>query len=576
MNIETWYKGLMIPSFSDKTKMTAFVHGLSSIWSDLMGDFAKPLPSIHFVDSNDFETAAADIKNNKILINSRLWSPRESVRPFPEKTESQILSSVIGLEIHEVLHFKFTRFSFKEMFESFGVTNFNGIMHAIANVCEDAFIDTQAETLVPHFMWTYKELQALFFTNEEAKKCISAFKMPCKNQSDLQDAVNAFVMMRFPQFERFVPSNPSTKFLMDALRKVKTTESLDSRMKIAYEVYKFLVKDFEESFEDEEEFSKVMEAVAEVLEEMIGGILMSEGKQIDTDKIIKSDVNASVFEDFIRLPKGETLEFIPSEAFLRSCEGSIMSSGMSGTINPNPSYNKLANLIKARSEVQRYTGEPRDRGNKIRRIHRIATDNKIFADQIKSQFVGPQEIILLVDCSGSMRENITKAVEAAYGAAISLEKGGHNVAVYGHTSDVSLPFSFSNELIVPVFKEFVTPTSEMKRRCTIFLRDMEILHGNNDDLAIAHVGKKFTKKANTKTLIVISDGAPASSRISGKRGIEATKKQVDELRTRGIKVISISIKSSAVACNNIIYGRDFNVDNEDPNVAGDIIKKMFK
>lgn len=190
------------------------------------------------------------------------------------------------------------------------------------------------------------------------------------------------------------------------------------------------------------------------------------------------------------------------------------------------------------------------------------------------QTLGEQEIIILVDCSGSMTygSKYVKAYNAARGAARSLQQSRHRVAVYGHTADLEL-FGQMSGLVIYKFKDFDDSTGTLDHRITTVNKVYSL--ANNDDAgAIEYIGAKFSSRPNKKTLIVISDGSPASHRIGTWDGIEKTKLEVDKLRANGINVLSISIDKDAINPNNEIYGTDNNTANNDPNVVATLIDKI--
>jgi nitric oxide reductase activation protein len=154
---------------------------------------------------------------------------------------------------------------------------------------------------------------------------------------------------------------------------------------------------------------------------------------------------------------------------------------------------------------------------------------------------------------------------------MSLEAGRHNIAVYGHTADHMNVRKFASNIIYR-FKAFDEKFDSVKQRFMYAYRaTADILWNNDDEMAIFEVSKRFTSQKNSKTLIVISDGAPSSYRSPS---IRSTRKVVEDVRSKGIKVISISISEDAVESNDEIYGKAWNVSNDDPNVVMDVIRKI--
>ena len=105
------------------------------------------------------------------------------------------------------------------------------------------------------------------------------------------------------------------------------------------------------------------------------------------------------------------------------------------------------------------------------------------------------------------------------------------------------------------------------------------LYQNRDHLAVKETAKDFraSNAQRRRLMIVISDGEPcANGNYFGSSAKMATQKVVDKVRKQGIDVISISITSSAMSSNDLIYGKKYNVCNEDPNVIEEVVSKLVR
>ena len=218
----------------------------------------------------------------------------------------------------------------------------------------------------------------------------------------------------------------------------------------------------------------------------------------------------------------------------------------------------------------------------MRQLYRIATDSKIFADPVELQTVGPQEIIFLLDASGSMgvRDKFFNACGAILGSIRGLELSRHNVAVFAHTAENRYVAEVMGHQTLLMFniKEFGDSVEVAANRIRLLAKHTLMLSENNDDLAITEAASRFTEARNNKTLMVVSDGEPASSRLSrlGRLdGIDLTQKAVEAVRSRGINVLSVSIDASAYKANNRIYGINSNTCNTDANIVASIISQIF-
>jgi nitric oxide reductase activation protein len=225
-----------------------------------------------------------------------------------------------------------------------------------------------------------------------------------------------------------------------------------------------------------------------------------------------------------------------------------------------------------------------NRGHAIRKLHRIATDQKIFAERVEFQSYSPQQVIILVDYSGSMQAPVSwssyggwesrleKAIQAAAGAALGLVEGRCEVAVYGHTAD----WPYSHCVTIYQFKSFRDPVENLAFRLDPN-DDVSgsLTHENRDGYALEYIAKKF-QGPKRKRLIHISDGAPAARNYSGLAANQHCKSVVDAVRAKGIEVTSISITEEARKANDFIYGKNNNIYNQDPNVVELVIRSMYE
>ena len=224
-------------------------------------------------------------------------------------------------------------------------------------------------------------------------------------------------------------------------------------------------------------------------------------------------------------------------------------------------YQRLAEVGRQQAVVNRPYGQDKTRGTHIRKLYRIGTDSKIFAEPLNMKMAKPMQVMIVVDCSSSMSGVIGRACEAALGAANGLAEARCEVAVFGHTAE-SLGGS---EVTIHRFKDFNEPISVLPYR----LRGSFSMSQNRDGFAIWYLAKKLRDSRRRRLMIVISDGAPQASSYGGSPGIQHSKQVVDEARQAGIDVMSISITESAHRANRVIYGERNDVYDRDPHVIED-------
>lgn len=243
-------------------------------------------------------------------------------------------------------------------------------------------------------------------------------------------------------------------------------------------------------------------------------------------------------------------------------------------VAPIRSWMHFGTYLRYQREEKTTLGLPTTKGSVVvkTRLARIVTDGKVLAkrDNKKVQR-GKPFVSLLLDASGSMGGHVGDGsdmslfdltVASAYGMFEALRRAGVPVAVYAHTSP-----SHSSGIRPLLYKVAAFRMPMMSR--------MAITHGdyanrfaklagvrkveNFDGFAIEAVAGQFPSEQGTKTVIVLSDGAPvASGMYSGTPAQDHTRMNVLKARKAGIHVISISLVESVVSTNDAIYGKDNN------------------
>lgn len=555
MNLRIWYKGLRIPHFRDKRVMENFAVSMMNAFSITSGNVLNVRPT--FALSKDIDTAAINLEATKVLISSKIINPEKSIRSNPSATEEQALTTIFGMIFHESMHFVHTSRNLETIMKSLDIKQEN-LYFTINNILEDYYIDAEFLKEMPQYSWTYDARYDYFFSYDKAKEKIDEFLA----KPTSANMVAVMIAIKNPKarslLRRLAPQHLSIVRL--ALSVINENDR-EKRPLIAHEVYKLLLEDTDAS--SDEEVSKASDYDGDEIMnvEQINSMVVE--KEIDGNQTLLTTEDGPFSE--------LSIEVVPQS-------GCLLESGRYDPFSEkifevDNRYSTFANLLKARSETSRLWTPPEVRGRQIRNISRIATDNKIFSTKVVEQGLGPQEIIILVDCSSSMRneDNIFEAIRAAYGAALSLENGRHSVAVYGHTADHDATRLFASNVILR-FKSFSESAASVKSRFENFYKKThEYMYNNDDEMAIFEMSRRFTKTRNSKTLIVISDGQPSSLRL---RGNASTKAMVEQTRVLGIKIISISITENAEFANDWIYGKEWNVKNDDPNVVIEVIRKI--
>lgn len=253
-------------------------------------------------------------------------------------------------------------------------------------------------------------------------------------------------------------------------------------------------------------------------------------------------------------------------------------------------YREIAKHFQQMATQSTTFGPARTKGQLVNtRLYRIATDGKVCGtreDTVK--FKKDFEVTVLIDYSGSMTgyrkrtgTRLSAALAAALGIKYSLDAANIKCNLYAHTADLSV-IEGNNLVMIKVAPHEARGSIRTAARRAYSLNtatraDTLYPYENRDGSAIEWVkGNGFSKGNSNRVLLVISDGAPAAQSYYGDGAINHTRKAVDATRREGIKVISISITSDANSTNELIYGPQFNVFNEDPDVIVKVVEQIMQ
>lgn len=578
--LSEWYRGVAIPRFSDRNSIVKFTSSVTGLAISFITDKIKCSPTVYI--TKDVETAAVDIETLTIYISERYIDPVAANRLNPKVTsELKTLEAMIGSTIHELFHIEHTNKTMEEMVKIAGIDD--ELFTTIMNVVEDLYIDNDALHKIGPLKFAYDSRVNYLFPIDAADTALDEMSGNIDTLTDVFQMANTLIMLKNYNNTKLrtaslgVHFNTLRSMVMSSTRKSNIFDRID----LAVNIYKYLTKNIQS------ELSKIPKAnLKGDGEQTEGGDKMSPGEQKALEKLI---TQAFDNDDASKVEKATERLDSDNVVYKTNSDGSSKIEAVADAdvfrslgLNPDPSapsiepdarFIDFASLIRARTIVNRPCGRPMDRGRKIKRLHRIATDSKIFADPIEVDSLGEQEILVLVDLSRSMKQHdkVANALRAAYGAALGLEEGRHRVAIYGHTADVDLNTGWCGLFIVRI-KSFDEPASVIESRMrVVYGSNRNMMCSNADDHAITHVAEAFSGIQNNKTLIVISDGMPSAAYTLG---VDGTRAAAEKIRESGINVLSISIERDAVCKNDEIYGTDNNYDSSDPGVVFKIIESF--
>lgn len=569
MSLRKWYgSSVRIPGFKS-WNFAPFVGSSMGIVRSIVQQYIGDAIRVHFVYGG---TAAADQENKLILINEAYLSGEIKGLSLTSDTTITIL---LGLIVHESAHFAYspkTLTTFAEYIKKHTKCVFNYTVAAtLGNIIEDVYIEAEVDRAVPSLTWMLDNSNAVFFDQFSMESVLSEAAGIEVAPTEIKGVAPVLNVLIYAKTREKVETTPYISDLFSMVRSATEPCTIEDRLHLVLQVYEELMKNVQDNADESEE---------QELGESKG---RSEGfnPSHERGKERVAESGSRVAESVERVAR--RLE--DSKVTMTAEEGAFDNATSLFIEKPLPlgsplqmdeRYARLAEIGRQRAVVNRPYGMDMNRGNNIRKLYRIATDQKIFAQPVSMNNYKPMQVIVLVDCSGSMTATerggtrLHKALRAALGAAYGLVEARCEVAVYGHTGDVFA----GSEVLIYKGKEFNEPVSNLAARLG-WLKDNEETQQNRDGYAIRFIAKKFGGANRKRLLIVISDGEPAATHYHGIPAEEHTKGAVDEVRASGVDVLSISITAEANRANNSIYGRQYNVYNESPDVIKDIVQGLI-
>lgn len=582
MTLQRWYgTSLPVPLMGTWQFAQFAVSGLGLVRS-LVHDKMGMEIRIQFVSGG---TAYADWDHKAIAINQDYLKGLFQGIGDRVVDGDTSLTAILGIIVHEAAHFAYSpkdlTLAVDYVRERTTRPFSREIVHHIANVIEDIYIEAEVDREVPALTWMLETLNDLFFSTVSVQENVERAMLIESAPEDvctLSHALNLLILAKvWPRIE----ATPFMLPLFELARSATEATSLKQRCELTLYIYDALMEKITQ---------EQCEAAGQDGSDKEGAAALENSKKISKGYTSSPDGGKRPPSfgraDYVETIEAALEELVGMRFALLLDESEYSTADLvieevpreSKPVHPDNRYLALAELARQRATVNRPYGLDRNRGHNIRKLYRISTDSRIFAESVWMSNYKPMEVIILLDCSGSMRapmegdlsrNRILAASEATLGAAVALVSARCDVAVYGHTADLlsmdlriyrCKEFSESIEVLAPRLGQVVNHASKAE---------------NRDGNAINYVVKKFSHRSRRRLLIVISDGAPLANSYSGHAANAHTKDAVDKARQQGIDVLSISISESAERTNDTIYGARHNVKNHDPNVIGKIVESLI-
>lgn len=574
MTVQKWYgRSLPVPGFGDRGYRSFLVSSLGIVRSVLKEHMGKVIR----VNFREVNTAHADFDRSEITINHN-YLTGDIGEGFRKLNSEETIALILGIVVHEAAHFAYSPPTLLPgaayIAEHTTAPYVDGVAKTLCNVIEDIYIEAEVERQTPTLFWMLEAVNDVFFPKEVEKATVEGAKEVVSPPESLEQAARVLNALLLAKTREALSVNPYVDGLFQMVRSATGAGLVQDRFALALKVYDALMCNILES--DEGKGSTTIEEVAKKAE---GLTASHESTEVPiypwSDKAIAQSVEAQLkqLEDsVVRVDGRDSIvgEVVYVETPLPA----------SDPVVADERYERLAEIGRQRASVNRPYGTDRNRGTNIRKLYRIATDQKIFSETVTMNGYKPMQVIILLDCSGSMYSLsyfgsgemlIESATQACLGAAKGLADARCDVAVFGHTGDLT----DMQEVTIYKAKEFNEPISVLPSRLGSLAYGGARMRENRDGYAIREVAKRFTSPSKRRLLIVISDGVPLAPNYRGWEAVRHTKEEVNAVRASGIDVISVSIKESANRVNDEIYGANNNVCNEDPNVIESIIRSLI-
>lgn len=575
MTLQRWYgRSVPVPTLGTQAYVPFAASCIGLVRSIVEDNLGKSI-RVRLMDEG---TAAANRDENVIHINRLFFTgciPDRKTRHDSDTTTTAIL----GIIVHEAGHFAWSPKTL-EPFVQYVKENTRCAFYPmaagiLANIVEDIYIEAEIDRVVPNLSWTLETVNGIFFPDSVAKDRLReverVFAAPNKVKL-VGDVLNAVLLAKTRET---IHSTPYITNLFNQALGAKEMPKIADRYALTLSLYDQIMLNLKDESESEESLSGVKasaEGVNAPHEESKKEptSLGSVGRELEQVIERLDEARVGLEKAGVIDYRGEELSILVIEEPLKPSEEPLPM---------DERYLKLAEVARQHAVVNRPYGLDKKRGTHVRKLHRIATDSKIFAEPVSMNSYKPMQVAILVDCSGSMERSgakrsnsrIQEATVAALGAAYGLVQARCDVAVYGHTADY---VTKGNDVQIFRAKGFQEPINGLAEK--MMTMNNGIMHyENRDGLAVAYVAKKLADSRRKRLLIVISDGQPSATSYRGRAASEHTKGEVEKARQKGIDVMSISITEEANEVNNEIYGKDRNLFNADPNIIEDVVRKLM-
>lgn len=572
--VQDWYDvgRNIIPDFNSEYFKLFIANSINIVFDINKPKLKGVIPTIEL--TNQEIIAAADTKNKKVFVGSTVFNKDFYTKNLGDINDDDLkyLALIVtnGSIIHEALHLEHTpsgeslsdiinsmvsgyaslEFRLNEARKKYGENN---VLMAF-NLIEDLFIEARLNGDLAEWLWGCSNIMfppsriEKYAAGEINESATWNLAICYKNKNERTN----------PAFNKLSPK------IINILRKATNYLSPDQRASLAIDLLDAI---YSGSTPSE---TKSQSEKCDGGQDDIDGA--GDGSQDDIDRTLTGDLSEikPTDEDLSEITEKikEKIDKLYKDGYHKSVYGVIkkpvvlpISKAQKGKYHKPSEFTdfKYIKELAAIRTPKRTIGQARKSGGALvkSRLHRIATDQKIFAKRDSSRKTNKRlEIIILVDMSGSTSSSgiYNNEVGAAISISEALLEARIAHSVYGHTTrdwaDPEIYHFWSYDMVenVPMNETQISQVASAE------------LMNNADGLVIAEMPKLFTGKNAQRYLIVLSDGLPESEDYWGEDAKRHTINEIKKVREQGIIVFSISVVGHVVKRNNEVYGKDWNID----------------
>lgn len=509
------------------------------------------------------------------------------------------ITATLAVILHETFHTIYTNNCNKyEVLKNYVAEKEINDCGTIFNILEDYYIDNKAGLIRDARMFYPSLVDMRSITNAILDDELVGL---IDSDNNLNKFIQLYSLLLNPvgtNNQLIVDFLNSGDYGYDIFEKVKTENRFKLRVQYSVELYELLKQYMSEEEKQKQEdgdggeegdggFSNIPDSLKELLGELIEAMGESSGNgngQANSFKDLLESSSAKETETLSSKDIVFTKPKVPCLAGKGSVDGwHLIEPRIGGSVFSNwkvdEKYGKLAHAFQNFTSLKTKGERPGFYGriNPVNAFKAFYSNNKasipIYNEPMTRQAKDFPEVIVLADGSGSMLYTHGKdgktlyqlACEGVTGITREFYKINVPFAALVHTTsgnDTVLYTIGGKDMPLNILKgdRSITTIKNVEERAKLAI---QVDNSANADGVALELANMFFTGNRKKLLIVLSDGSPSNSGKGNMSPIDHTKEVIRQLRNKGTVVMSLSLIKEVMATNNMIYGKENNIDATD-------------